>query len=88
MRPCNPSRFIFVTTVGGKFTMAPCPSNVMMLSSDPTGKLLMNLKNARFMLVHRPLTPIVDVRSRSSTYLLDLGTMYSNLGSEASFAKD
>ena len=29
---------------------------------------------------------MIDVRSRSRTYLLDLGTIYSNFGSVASFA--
>ena len=66
--------------------MAPWPSNVMMLNSEPTGRLFMNLKNARLIFFHRPLTPITEVRSSSKTYRLDRGTIYSNFGLDASLA--
>ena len=64
--------------------MASCPSKVMMLNSDPTGRLFINLKKALFILVHRLLIPMMEVRSSSSTYRLVRGTRYSNVGSEAS----
>ena len=59
---------------------------MIMLNSEPTGILLMNLKKALLIFFQRPFVPMIDVRSRSRTYLLDLGTIYSNFGSVASFA--
>ncbi len=67
-----------VTRVGGRCMMAFL-LNVTMLTSEPTGILVMNWVRALRRVVQRPFWPMLLLLSRTKMYLLSFGYMYSNL---------